>query len=370
MLDPVSDAPFGPDLPDAEAEDYYKQLADRARLVYVNDEAPGWSRRGAGKGFVYRDEDGQRIADKAVRKRLDALAIPPAWNDVWLCPDPRGHIQATGRDAKGRKQYRYHPEWLEQQNQLKFETLPLFGASLPPLRQKVDTDLRKRGMPKEKVVALVVWLLDNTMIRIGNVRYAKKNRSFGLTTLKKRHLDVGHSRVRFTFTGKSGKEWDLSLSDRRIARIIRTISDLPGQHLFKYLGDDGKRHPIRSQDVNDYIRETMEQDFSAKDFRTWTATVLAADALQGIELPESKRQQAIALNSAIDEVASVLGNTRAVCRSQYIHPTVIDCWRRNDLCDELAAIDAEDEEWLDAGEVRLLTWFSQQVGCDGMNRAA
>ncbi|WP_147440289.1 DNA topoisomerase IB [Notoacmeibacter ruber] len=357
-------------LPDPEAEDYYEQLADRACLVYVTDEETGWSRRRAGKGYTYRDKKGHRIDDASIRERLNALAIPPAWTDVWLCPDPRGHIQATGRDAKGRKQYRYHPEWMEQQSRLKFETLPMFGTTLPTLRQRVDQDLRRHGMPKDKAIALVVWLLDNTMIRIGNVRYAKKNRSFGLTTLKKRHLDLGHSRIRFTFTGKSGKDWDLSLTDRRIARVIRSISELPGQHLFKYQGDDSKRHPVRSHDVNDYIRETLEEDFSAKDFRTWTATVLAADALQGIDLPETKRQQAMVLNSAIDEVASVLGNTRTVCRSQYIHPTVIDAWHENQLCEQLAAIDAQDEEWLDGGEVRLLNWFAQQADCTVKAKAA
>lgn len=357
-------------LPDPDADDYYEQLADRASLVYVNDDDPGWSRRGAGKGFVYRDENGHRIADKSVRDRLNALAIPPAWTDVWLCPDPRGHIQATGRDAKGRKQYRYHADWMEQQKRLKFETLPLFGASLPLLRQRVDADLRRHGMPKNKALALVVWLLDNTMIRIGNVRYAETNRSFGLTTLKKRHLDLGHSTVRFTFKGKSGKEWDLSLTDRRIARLIRTISELPGQHLFKYLADEGQRQPVRSHDVNDYIRETMEQDFSAKDFRTWTATVLAADILNGIALPETKRAQAQMLNSAIDEVASVLGNTRAVCRSQYIHPGLVESWHANQLCEQLAALDSEDEEWLEGGEIRLLKWFAAQADCPVRQQAA
>lgn len=370
MLERVSHNFSVSTLPDPDAGDYYEQLARRASLNYTHDEMPGWTRKGAGKGFVYRNEKGRRIGDRRIRERLDSLVIPPAWKDVWISPDPDGHVQATGRDAKGRKQYLYHPSWLEQQNRLKFETLPLFGASLPTLRQRVDADLRKRGMQKDRIIALVVWLLDNTMIRIGNVRYAKQNKSFGLTTLKKRHLEVGHAKVRFTFTGKSGKDWDLALTDRRIARIIRSISELPGQYLFKYLGDDKERHPVRSNDVNDYIRETVESDFSAKDFRTWTATVLAADVLRGIDLPESRRQQAQVLNTAIDEVAAVLGNTRAVCRSQYIHPHLIESWQSDHLCRQLAAIDASDEEWLDEGEIRLLNWFADQAGCDVGKRAA
>jgi DNA topoisomerase-1 len=309
--------------------------AEQAGLVYVSDEEPGIRRRRSGKGFSFRDPDGAPIKDKETLARIKSLAIPPAYTDVWICADPRGHIQATGRDDKGRKQYRYHPRWREVRDSTKYERMLDFGKALPAIRERIAADMNKRGLPREKVLATVVHLLENTLIRVGNATYSKENKSFGLTTLQDKHVQVDGGKMRFQFKGKSGKIWNLQVKDRRIARIVKSCQDVPGQHLFQYLDDDGERHGVTSQDVNDYLREISGQDFSAKDFRTWAGTVLAAIALTEFEGFDTKAAAKRNLRDAIEQVSSRLGNTPAICRKCYIHPQVLDCYLEGDLVNQL-----------------------------------
>lgn len=337
------------------------QAAGLADLAYVNDDEPGYRRRRAGSGFSYLDAAGARLRDEAALARIRALAIPPAWSDVWICPDPAGHIQATGRDDRGRKQYRYHPAWTACRDEAKFSSLAAFARTLPKLRARIDVDLRRRGLPRERVVATVVRLLDRTMIRVGNDAYAQENRSFGLTTLRARHLEIEGSSLRFSFRGKSGQEWRLKLSDRRVASAVRAIQELPGQRLFRYRDEDGGSQDIRSQDVNDYIRAATGADFTSKHFRTWGATVSAAPALAGVPLPASKREQARVLNAMLDEVAGRLRNTRAVCRKCYVHPAVVEAWLEGRLGEEMKALRRRlprPLKGLDADESTLLRWLS------------
>ena len=339
--------------------------AERADLAYVSDEAPGIRRRRAGKGFWYSQPGGARVGDDATLARIRALAIPPAWTDVWISPDPAGHIQATGRDAKGRKQYRYHQGWMACRDEAKFSSLVAFAEALPRLRGRVDEDLRLRGVPRDRVLASVVWLLDNTLIRIGNEAYRRQNKSFGLTTLRSRHVEIGGTAIRFAFVGKSGQEWRLKLVDRRIARIVRAIGDLPGQNLFQYLDDDGQRRPVQSHDVNAYIREAAGPDFSSKHFRTWGATVLAASHFAAQEPPATKRELARLTNRGIDMVAADLRNTRAVCRRCYIHPAVIQSWEAGTLAAEIAEIRRRarrPRSGLDPDEAVVLRWLAARAG--------
>ena len=309
--------------------------AEQAGLVYVSDEEPGIRRRRSGKGFSFRNPDGTAVKDKETLERIKSLAIPPAYTDVWICADPKGHIQATGRDDKGRKQYRYHPRWREVRDSTKYERMLDFGKALPAIRERIAADMNKRGLPREKVLATVVHLLENTLIRVGNATYSKENKSFGLTTLQDRHVQVDGGKMRFQFKGKSGKIWNLQVKDRRIARIVKSCQDVPGQHLFQYLDDDGERHGVTSQDVNDYLREISGQDFSAKDFRTWAGTVLAAIALTEFESFDTKAAAKRNLREAIERVSSRLGNTPAICRKCYIHPQVLDCYLEGDLVNQL-----------------------------------
>lgn len=335
--------------------------AERVGLTYVSDSEPGYRRRRAGKGFCYLTPQGGHVRDEASLSRIRALVIPPAWTDVWICREPSGHIQATGRDERGRKQYRYHEKWTACRDATKFSSLTGFARALPRLRDQVDADLRRRGLPRERVLASVVRLLDSTLIRVGNEVYARQNKSFGLTTLRSRHLEVEGAEIRFSFTGKSGKQWNLSLRDRRIAKLIRTVQDLPGQHLFQYV-EDGVRRQVCSQDVNAYIAETIGPDFTSKDFRTWGATVCAALALEATELPASKRDRAKALNGVIDKVARLLCNTRAVCRRCYIHPAIIAAWEDGSLAVGMRAIrkrKARPCEGLDEGETVVQRWLSR-----------
>lgn len=341
-----------------------EQAAERADLAYVSDTEPGYRRRRAGKGFSYVDLRGRRLGEDETA-RIRALAIPPAWSDVWICPDSAGHIQATGRDQRGRKQYRYHPAWAACRDEGKFSGLAAFARALPRLRRRIDADLRRHGLPRERVVASVVRLLDNTLIRVGNDSYARDNNSFGLTTLRSRHLAVEGSSLRFSFTGKSGQVWRLKLSDRRVAGVVRAIQELPGQRLFQYVGDEGDRHLIRSQDVNAYIREATGADFTSKHFRTWGATVSAALALGGKELPASKREQAAVLNGVLDEVAGMLRNTRAVCRRCYVHPAVVEAWQQGRLGEEIGSIGRRLPralKGLDGEESTVLRWLSGLEG--------
>jgi DNA topoisomerase I len=309
--------------------------AEQAGLVYVSDEEPGIRRRRSGKGFSFRNPDGTAVKDKDTLARIKSLAIPPAYTDVWICADPKGHIQATGRDDRGRKQYRYHPRWREVRDSTKYERMLDFGKALPAIRERISADMGKRGLPREKVLATVVHLLENTLIRVGNTTYSKENKSFGLTTLQDRHVEVDGGKMRFQFKGKSGKVWNLQVKDRRIARIVKSCQDVPGQHLFQYLDDEGQRHGVTSQDVNDYLREISGQDFSAKDFRTWAGTVLAAIALTEFESFDTKAAAKRNLRDAIERVSSRLGNTPAICRKCYIHPQVLDCYLEGDLVNQL-----------------------------------
>ncbi|MFC3167292.1 DNA topoisomerase IB [Paracoccus fontiphilus] len=312
-----------------------RDAAKEAGLVYVNDDMPGITRQRSGKGFSYRGPDGRTITGKAERARLASLAIPPAYTDVWICPDPRGHIQATGRDDKGRKQYRYHPDFRAVRDSAKYDHMLDFAHALPQIRERVDADMSRRGMPAEKVLATVVHLLENTMIRVGNLDYARQNKSHGLTTLRDRHVKIDGSEVRFRFKGKSGKEWNLGLKDRRVARIVRAAQDIPGQHLFQYLDEEGERQKVTSTEVNDYLREISGQNVTAKDFRTWTGTVLAALALAEYEKWDSQAAAKRNIREAIERVSSRLGNTPTICRKCYIHPEVIDAYLADELKLEL-----------------------------------
>ena len=326
-----------------------QDAAESAGLVYASDGEPGITRRRAGKGFSYRDPGGRPVKDKDALARIRALAIPPAWTDVWISPDPNGHIQATGRDARGRKQYRYHPRFREVRDGTKYERMLDFAAALPALRARVNDDMSRRGMPREKVLATVVHLLETTMIRVGNADYARQNKSHGLTTLNDRHVKIEGAQVRFRFKGKSGKEWNLGIRDRRVARIVKASQDLPGQHLFQYLDDTGERRGVTSGDVNAYLREISGTDITAKDFRTWTGTVLAALALAEFETFDSDAKAKKNVRAAIEKVSARLGNTPAVCRKCYVHPQVIDSYLSDDL-----ALEIQDEiaQQLDAPVLR------------------
>ena len=337
-----------------------EMAASHADLRYVSDTGPGITRRRAGKGFAYLKPNGERLTDPNTLERINGLAIPPAWTDVWISPDPTGHIQATGRDDRGRKQYRYHPDWMACRDQVKFSSLVTFAEALPTLREQVDRDLRRGGMPRERVLASIVWMLDNTMIRIGNHTYTRENNSFGLTTLRSRHVEIEGSSLRLSFVGKSGKEWKLKLVDRRIAKILRDIQELPGQHLFQYLDEDGGRQPVHSQDVNDYIREAAGPEFTSKDFRTWGGTTMATLLLEQTERPPNKRARSQTLNKAIDVVAGRLHNTRAVCRRSYIHPDVLEAWEEGRLSEEMAALRRRFRKPLNglhSGESLVLRWL-------------
>jgi DNA topoisomerase I len=302
------------------------ESAQAAGLRYVSDTQPGIRRKKAGKGFTYVGTDGKTIRNGEELSRIRSLAIPPAYTDVWICPSPNGHIQATGRDARGRKQYRYHPKWREVRDETKFERMLAFSEALPRIRQRVERDLNRQGLPREKVLATVVRLLECTCIRVGNDEYAKANRSYGLTTLQDRHVEVSGSSLRFEFRGKSGKTHTVSLNDRRLARIVYRCQALPGEDLFQYVDDDGVRQTIGSGDVNEYIREISGQEFTAKDFRTWAGTLLAVAALTEAGTWSTQRQAKGNVLRAIDRVAEQLNNTRAVCRKYYVHPAVFETY--------------------------------------------
>ncbi len=311
------------------------ESAREAGLRYVGDDRPGIARQRAGKHFRYLRPDGQAVRDGEERRRIRALAIPPAWTDVWICPLANGHLQATGRDAKGRKQYRYHPRWRAMRDESKYDRLIAFGQALPGIRARVEQDLAQPGLPRTKVLATVVRLLETTLIRVGNEEYARDNGSFGLTTLRNRHVNIDGPSVRFLFRGKSGVRHSIRIDDRRLARIIRRCQDLPGQELFQYLDDEGTPRDIDSADVNAYLQEIAGQEFTAKDFRTWAGTVLAARALQEFESFDSRTQAKHNIVAAIEAVSKRLGNTKAVCRKCYVHPAVIDAYVDGSLLETL-----------------------------------
>jgi DNA topoisomerase-1 len=311
------------------------ESAKAAGLRYVTDDEPGIRRQKRGKGFTFLDPQGQTIKDEKTLERIQKLAIPPAWTDVWICPRPNGHLQATGRDARGRKQYRYHANWREVRDETKFGRMIAFGDSLPKIRERIDRDMSQRGLGREKVLATVVKLLETTLIRVGNKEYVKQNNSFGLTTLRDQHVDVDGATLRFEFRGKSGKEHSVEVHDRRLARIVKQCRDVPGQKLFQYLDENGERQSVSSEDVNAYLRETTGEDFSAKDFRTWGGTVLALSALLEVGACESEREANKAVVEAIKHVSGQLGNRPAICRKYYVHPVVIQSFLEGSLRDTL-----------------------------------
>ena len=300
------------------------EAAEEAGLQYVSDDCPGYTRKPRNGEFEYLDTQGKRIRDEQRILRIKRLAIPPAWTDVWICPSSTGHVQATGRDARRRKQYRYHERWRELRDENKFDRLADFAKALPKIRRRVAKDLKLRGLPREKVLATVVRLLERTFIRVGNEEYARENKSFGLTTIKNRHVTVRGPHLRFRFRGKSGRQHEVDITDRRIAKIVSKCQDLPGQDLFQYVSDDGEPRNVTSQDVNDYLREITSENFTAKDFRTWAGTVLAAIALTAQSEFETKKQAKANLKTAICAVARLLGNTPAVCRKCYVHPAILE----------------------------------------------
>jgi DNA topoisomerase I len=303
-----------------------REAARDAGLRYSSDAQPGIRRRRSGRGFSYVDADGKTVRDAALLARIKSLAIPPAWNDVWICRWPNGHIQATGRDARGRKQHRYHARWHEARDESKFDRMASFAGALPAIRERTDADLGRPGLPREKVLAAVVRLLELTLIRVGNDEYARLNKSFGLTTLRDRHARIEGSRVRFRFRGKSGQQHEVGIRDRRLATVVKHCQELPGQELFQYVDDEGAVVDVASDDVNDYLREIAGADFSAKDFRTWAGTVLAYRALRALQPADSATDARRNVVAAIRETAGWLGNTPAVARKSYVHPAVLEAY--------------------------------------------
>ncbi len=304
-----------------------KQEIKAAHLRYVTDAKPGIRREGAAaQGFYYTAADGSPVTDEATQARIQSLGIPPAYTDVWISPHANGYLQATGHDAKGRKQYRYHPHWRETRHENKYERMMAFGDALPKIRARVDHDLAKHGLPREKVLATVVRLLETTLIRVGNTQYARENAHYGLTTMQNEHVDVSRQAIHFHFVGKSGKEHQIDLKDKRLAAIVSRLRDLPGHEIFQYVGDDGARHPLDSADVNAYLHEIAGEEFTVKDFRTWAGTVLASLALLEMEAFGTETQAKHNITAAVKTVASRLGNTPAICRKCYVHPAVLDSY--------------------------------------------
>jgi len=320
-----------------------RDAAQTASLRYVSDDEPGITRKASRAGFAFYGPNGKLIRDAATIARCQHLAVPPAYAEVWICADPDGHIQATGRDDKGRKQYRYHPRWNEVRDQTKYQHIVDFAQALPELRRRVETDMRRHGLPREKVLATVVNLLEKTLIRVGNDDYVKANQSYGLTTLTAKHVGVdGASAIRFEFKGKSGKQWRLKISDKRIAKVIRACQDLRGQKLFQFVDHDGARHAITSCDVNDYLREATGRHITAKDFRTWSGTVLAAIALAECEKVDNQAHAKKNVKAAIEKVSARLGNTPTICRKCYIHPEVLGAYLNDSMVAEVRAEVADE----------------------------
>jgi DNA topoisomerase-1 len=320
-----------------------REAAESAGLVYVSDEERGIRRERRGDAVEYFRPGGERVRDEAMLERIRKLAIPPAWTEVWICPRANGHLQATGRDARGRKQYRYHPQFRELRETTKYEHMLEFARALPAIRAKLAEHMALRGLPREKVLATVVHLLETTLIRVGNDDYARENKSYGLTTLRNPHVRVEGSELRFQFQGKSGKTWRLQVKDRRIAKIVRACQDLPGQRLFQYRDEAGEVRDVTSADVNAYLKEITGREITAKDFRTWAGTVMAALALQEFEAIDSQAAQKKNIRAAIERVASRLGNTPTICRKCYIHPEVLNAYVEGSL---LLQVEAQGQQWL------------------------
>jgi DNA topoisomerase-1 len=358
-------------LRDTKHDETLNPIADVAAAIaeeglrYVSDASPGYRRKRTGTSFSYHDKDGKRITDKAVISRIKSIGIPPAYEFVWICPSPNGHIQATGLDARGRKQYRYHPKWRELREQNKYEHVMQFAAALPALRARVASDMKLDGLPRDKVLATIVSLLEKTLIRVGNVEYAEKNKSYGLTTMRRKHVEIGRGVLRFDFTGKSGKQWKLQVEDKRIAAIVKRCAEIPGHELFKYLDDDGTSRTVDSGDVNFYIKDVTGQDFSAKDFRTWAGTVLAALALSEFKKYDNQAEAKRNVVAAIEKVAKQLGNTPAICRKSYVHPEILNAYMSGDLVKMIDAKIArkfkQQYAKLTADEVMVLAFLHKRL---------
>jgi DNA topoisomerase-1 len=332
--------------------------AEKAGLEYVNDGEPGFRRRRRGKGFAYLDSNGKTLRDPYAAARIRSLAIPPAWADVWICASGNGHLQATGRDARGRKQYRYHPDFTAIRDSAKYERLVEFAKALPAMRDAIAAHMALPGLPREKVLATIAHLLDITLIRVGNDSYARDNDSYGITTLRNSHVRVAGGELRFQFKGKSGRSWRLTMRDRRVAKIIRSCQDLPGQHLFQYLDADGNALRATSTDVNEYLRGLTGREVTAKDFRTWAGTVLAANLLQEIGPADSAAAAKRQIRAALRRVAARLGNTVAICRRCYVHPSVLEAYAAGEL--RLRRVSAKDGG-LRAEEAATLRFLQRQA---------
>jgi DNA topoisomerase-1 len=341
------------------------ESAEAVGLRYVTDDIPGIQRKPSGKkGFIYLDVNGKQIRDRDEISRIESLAIPPAYKKVWICPYKNGHLQATGRDAKGRKQYRYHPLWRSIRDQTKFTRMIAFSQALPDLRKRLDHDLSLPGLPKQKVLAAILKLMELTRIRVGNEEYAKTNNSYGLTTLQDDHVNISGSKIEFSFRGKSGVDHEIEVRDRRLAKIVKRCQDIPGQELFQYLDDDKQPQNITSTDVNDYLREVTGQDFTAKDFRTWAGTVLAASHLVEIGRFTSQTAAKKNITQALKTVAAHLGNRPATCRKYYVHPTVFEAYldeTLHNVMSEYEAIDITDAHALRCEELAVVALLEKSV---------
>jgi DNA topoisomerase-1 len=342
-----------------------KEAAEEAGLRYVSDEQSGYTRKRTGDDFEFFDTKGQPITDEARVLRIKRIGIPPAWTDVWICSSANGHLQATGRDARRRKQYRYHEKFREARDSTKYEKMLLFGAALPKIRERVQSDLALQGFPKNKVLAAIIAIMERTFIRVGNDEYAKQNDSYGLTTMRNKHVKVKGTKVVFDFRGKSGVQHQVELADRRLARIVKRAQELPGQELFNYCDENDEVRDITSQDVNAYLREITGEDFTAKDFRTWAGTVLAAVALNAIDPCETKRDMKKNVTTAVKAVAQILGNTPAVCRKCYVHPVVLETYLSGGMIEGLKrkteeAIEAKAQD-LQAVELAVMKFLQAQL---------
>lgn len=334
-------------------------------LRYVSDSSPGYQRKRTGTSFSYYDTNGKRITDPTVVKRIKSIGIPPAYEAVWICSSLNGHIQATGLDARGRKQYRYHPKWRALRDQTKYDRVLQFATMLPKLRRRISSDMKRKALPREKVLATVASLLDKTLVRVGNHQYAAANKSFGLTTLRRKHAAIRNGALRLEFIGKSGKRWNLQINDKRIISIVKRCAEIPGHDLFKYVDDDGHVCTIGSGDVNEYIKDAMDDDFTAKDFRTWAGTVLAAAALAKCNIASTQAQTKRNITAAIEEVARQLGNTPAICRKCYVHPDILDAYASGDLIKILnkprSARFKRRYSKLSADEIRILSFLKTRL---------
>lgn len=338
-----------------------EELAKEVSLRYVSDSQPGFFRQRNGTSFIYYDQKGNRIVDPKINKRIDDLKIPPAWDDVWICPITFGHLQATGRDEKRKKQYIYHTKWSEIASQTKFDKMLSFSQALPGIREQVAHDMDGRGLKQQKILATVVWLLDNTYIRIGNEEYAKDNNHYGLTTLRSKHIDFHGQTVMLEFTGKSGKNHQIAVTHPKVIKTIKKLEELPGYELFKYLDDQGEKHTIDSQDVNDYIKTIAKDNITAKEFRTWGGTVLAGRILRKIGDYQNKKALKQNLTTAVGSVAKSLGNTPKVCRGYYIHPVIVKSYKKRILIPHFESFSKSKIRGLNRDEYATATLLQMQL---------